>query len=173
MRRPELGVGDWVLIVGGDYTLTGKVASEFQKFTTDLTQTNPKEVRYVIQVHNTGLLLIQNRNRLRLLDKNLVPILEPGDAGYKTPELDNPDVIISRMYAGARIVFSRDGEEAWLTDGDREHINYGVLMGLRKDGTIVRKTKVDEESIQEWDELSPMGRNYAEVTLKCKPKDGW
>lgn len=172
MARPKLNRGDFVQIVGGDYTLKGRITSVYAKYSHDLSEVTDL-VRYDVQVQDTGLLLIQNRDRLRKLDASGAVILEPGDKGYRPPEITNPDVLISRLYAGARIVFSRDGEDAWLTDGDKERVGYDVLLSLRKDGTIERKRRIDDESISEWDELSAMGRNYAEVTLKCKPRDGW
>jgi hypothetical protein len=57
---------DWVRIVAADYTAIGRVVAVFEKCSPDLKTLNG-QIRYVVQVKDMGLLLIQNETRLEPL----------------------------------------------------------------------------------------------------------
>jgi hypothetical protein len=77
---------------------------------------------------------------------------DAADAQEAVGELDDEGEIIRRLLAGETICYSQDGDDAWLSGGDKASLSERAILQLRKAGYLTRKN--DDEGRVSWDEAS-------------------
>lgn len=96
-------------------------------------------------------------------ERRILAALEPAPVtpAEAADDLDDEGEIIRRLLVGETICYSQDGDDAWLSGGDKASLSERAILQLRKAGCLTRKN--DDEGRVSWDEASAALRAIADA----------